>query len=500
MACHLSRPAVCLLFALSAACTSTSVTAIDPREAEVGQMAAATLGPGGGSLATASGSAKLALPPGALDANATLSVTVRSALLAPHPEVLGSAVYDLGPSGTSFAQPVVLALKEVSAAPAGQRSVLATLDVNDANQVWQVLAQSVAANGVVSAPIAHLSLYAVLRIPQSGAGCAAQSDPNAFCSPGLVCVNDRCGTPPADVSVPPPSTFSVGGSISGLTGTVVLENVLDNHGSDALTLDANAQSFTFPTPLANNANYAVQVRTQPSGQVCSVAQGSGQVHGAAVTQVQVTCAAPFLLSVQLAAAAGTSLVAGNTLQLSAAGVYSDDSQACVTAQTTWTSSDATVATVSSTGAVMGVAAGHVFITGSVDGLSSRISLTVTSAHLTGITPQRRRHQPAAGRERGLCGHRPVRQWQPPRHHPAGDLEQRRRQRGACRRRRLGDRRGRRQRPYRGHPGHSVGQLGHQRDRGGAAVHCAQQLARAKHCRGHRHLPHGHGALQRRPRF
>ena len=80
------------------------------------------------------------------------------------------------------------------------------------------------------------------------------------------------------------TTFSVGGTISGLTGTVVLRN----NGGDDLSRSANGV-FTFVTELSNSASYAVTVFTQPSGQTCVVSNGSGTVSSANVTNVGVVC-------------------------------------------------------------------------------------------------------------------------------------------------------------------------------------------------------------------
>lgn len=80
------------------------------------------------------------------------------------------------------------------------------------------------------------------------------------------------------------ATYTVGGSVSGLSGTVVLQNNL----GDDLTLTNNGE-FTFATVLANQAPYSVTVKTQPAGQVCSVSSGSGTVSSAAVTNVNVSC-------------------------------------------------------------------------------------------------------------------------------------------------------------------------------------------------------------------
>lgn len=80
-------------------------------------------------------------------------------------------------------------------------------------------------------------------------------------------------------------TFSIGGTTSGLSGTVVLQN----NAADDLSLTANG-AFTFATSVASGATYAVTVLTQPIGQTCSVSSGSGTVT-AAVTSVSVVCSA-----------------------------------------------------------------------------------------------------------------------------------------------------------------------------------------------------------------
>lgn len=79
-----------------------------------------------------------------------------------------------------------------------------------------------------------------------------------------------------------PTTFTVGGTVSGLTGNVVLQN----NGGDDLTRTANGAVPTFATALANGAPYNVTVRLQPAGQVCTVTNGTGTV-AANVSNVQV---------------------------------------------------------------------------------------------------------------------------------------------------------------------------------------------------------------------
>jgi len=110
---------------------------------------------------------------------------------------------------------------------------------------------------------------------------------------------------------PPPVTYTIGGNVTGLTGTVVLWN----NGGDALSVSANG-AFTFPTSVAAGGAYTVTVHTQPAGQNCSVTNGAGNAN-ANVTTVAVNCAA-----------ATTSYTIGGTITgLTAAGLKIEDGAA-----------------------------------------------------------------------------------------------------------------------------------------------------------------------------
>src|SRR5206468_1858501 len=82
------------------------------------------------------------------------------------------------------------------------------------------------------------------------------------------------------------NTYVVGGQITGLAGSVVLQN----SAGDNLALTANG-SFAFATPVPSGGAYAITVLTQPTSptQACVVTQGSGAVTNAAVTSVRVVC-------------------------------------------------------------------------------------------------------------------------------------------------------------------------------------------------------------------
>jgi hypothetical protein len=79
--------------------------------------------------------------------------------------------------------------------------------------------------------------------------------------------------------------FSAGGTVSGLAGTLVLQN----NGGDTLTLGANGP-FTFATPVAEGGTYSVTVQTQPVDQTCTISDASGPIGGSNVTNIDVTCA------------------------------------------------------------------------------------------------------------------------------------------------------------------------------------------------------------------
>ena len=88
--------------------------------------------------------------------------------------------------------------------------------------------------------------------------------------------------------------FTVGGTVTGLEGSGL---VLEDNGGDDLAISAGSATFpvafTFPTPIASEATFAVTVKTQPSGppQTCTVSGGAGIVGSSAVTSVVVNCAA-----------------------------------------------------------------------------------------------------------------------------------------------------------------------------------------------------------------
>jgi hypothetical protein len=133
------------------------------------------------------------------------------------------------------------------------------------------------------------------------------------------------GTFPGDASSHPASasSYTVGGSVSGLaSGRTV---VLQNNGGGNLSQSANG-SFTFATALSSGAAYSVAVLTQPTGQTCSVTNGSGTISGANVTSVSVVCqnVTPVLPTITISTPTTSSTYATNSSPLSIGGTASSN--------------------------------------------------------------------------------------------------------------------------------------------------------------------------------
>jgi len=80
--------------------------------------------------------------------------------------------------------------------------------------------------------------------------------------------------------------FSVGGAVSGLSGGSL---VLINNETDAPSVSSNGR-YKFSLTYSDKGEYSVLLAAQPPGQVCSVANGSGVITNANITNVNVACA------------------------------------------------------------------------------------------------------------------------------------------------------------------------------------------------------------------
>jgi hypothetical protein len=103
----------------------------------------------------------------------------------------------------------------------------------------------------------------------------------------------------------------IGGTLSGLGTDLTV--VLQNNGSDDLSLTSNGE-FSFDETVSSPDGYDVTVRTQPVGQTCTVANGSGSVdlNDAKIDDIKVTCKTTSSLGGTISGlAAGTSVTLQN---------------------------------------------------------------------------------------------------------------------------------------------------------------------------------------------
>ncbi len=123
-------------------------------------------------------------------------------------------------------------------------------------------------------PITHGSTYSVTVSAQPSVQICTVSSGSGTATTNVSQITVNCAN----------RTYTISGTITGLVGSVVLRN---NGGND-LTTTANG-SFTFTTLISHGSAYAVTIFAPPSGQTCSVTNGSGTAT-TSITQISVNCA------------------------------------------------------------------------------------------------------------------------------------------------------------------------------------------------------------------
>jgi uncharacterized repeat protein (TIGR03803 family) len=137
----------------------------------------------------------------------------------------------------------------------------------------------------------------------------------------LLCFSACGGGNRGTTITPPPATYNIGGTVSGLSGTGL---VLQDDGGNNLPISGNGP-FTFTTPVPSGNPYSVAVLTQPSSpaQTCIVTNGGGTAN-TSISNVQVICST-FTIGGTVSGLSGTGLVlqnnGGDNLQINANGNF-----------------------------------------------------------------------------------------------------------------------------------------------------------------------------------
>lgn len=131
-----------------------------------------------------------------------------------------------------------------------------------------------------------------------------------------------CGGGGGGGSSTPPPTFTVGGTVSGLSGSGL---ILQLNGAGNLGVSGNG--FTFGGGLTSGSNYSVTVFSQPTNpsQTCAVTSGTGTIGTTSVTNVAVSCTTnSFTVGGNVSGLLGSGLVlqnnGGNNLTINANGL------------------------------------------------------------------------------------------------------------------------------------------------------------------------------------
>ena len=142
-----------------------------------------------------------------------------------------------------------------------------------------------------------MSLVTGVPCLQVGSGLDASMNSNKFGWVGslslVACLLGCGGNSNVTAGGPQPQSpslraYSIGGTVSGLSGTLGLSN----NGTDSLVLNASG-AFSFGKPVVSGGANEVTIATQPSdpAQFCVVVNGTGTVSDN-VTNIRVTCTTP----------------------------------------------------------------------------------------------------------------------------------------------------------------------------------------------------------------
>ena len=212
-----------------------------------------------------------------LASGSSYSVTIQSQPAAQTCTITGGS----GTIGSVNVTNVVVTCSDVTYSVGGTISGLISSGLVLANGSDSLGVAAGAQSFTMPTALAPNSAYAVtVQTQPTGLTCAVSNGAGTMGSAAVTTVAVLCT----------PNTYTVGGAISGLTGSGLV--LLDN-GGDALTLSVNATQFTMNTPVAYGSPYSITVQTAPQGLVCRVSNGTGIMGAADVTTITIGCVPNF---------------------------------------------------------------------------------------------------------------------------------------------------------------------------------------------------------------
>ena len=296
------------------------------------------VGTSGGTVTSADGEVGLIIPPTALSTSTPITVAPSTGTV--DPGVLAGSVYDLEPSGTTFATPVTLTIQyDPSKIPAGLHESSLKLYENSGTG-WQ-------------------------RVPGSGPSLTDHT-----VSGGISHFSDAApGMPVGAVTVSPATAEVTVGATVQLTATTT------DSGGNVLT--DRPVTWASADPSVATVDQTGLVSGVSGGPVTITAMSEGQSGTAAVS-----VPGALVASVSVIPATATVQV-GDTLRLTT--LVEDASGNILTGRrVVWATSSPPVATVSASGFVTAVTAGTATITATSEGKSGTAALVVVATVVTSL--------------------------------------------------------------------------------------------------------------------
>lgn len=257
---------------------------------------------------------KLDIPPGALSEDTTISVTVKSKAGIPGQDTVASSVFEMGPDGLQFSQPVTVRLDfDASNPPADSTAQIAVLE----GSTWRALGDSAVSGSSVTATTTHFSTFAVVWTAGSGQTGGMCGNDFTACGGDIVgtwafsaaCATLAPGTDPFGGQCPT-ATMTLEVDVSGTVdfagdGTYAVENTV------AVTMTAD-----FPKSCL------------PQGATCEAIADEKPV-----TDTGDSCLLTDAQPAETNSESGTYTASGSTLTLTDQGGTPEDGEYCVTGST-----------------------------------------------------------------------------------------------------------------------------------------------------------------------
>ena len=196
----------------------------------------------------------------------------------------------------------------------------------------------------------------------------------------------------------PPSTLGEDGAITitGYSFPGQQVELVSNGQVIATTVAGSNGEYSFSLTLPPGSNALTVQATDPD---------SGQLETSATSLVVV--ATPTVVGLALTPSPDAFLSTGQGLDAVAVHLLSNTQQVVVTGQATWSTSNASVATVTSQGRVTALAAGNATITASLGGFSADLAITSTPSSLVASSPAHLEGKVAVTRETVLTFSAPL---------------------------------------------------------------------------------------------